>query len=212
MDLALYKEFYQQEWQRHEHLQTAVNTPISIVTLLAGGLGLMAKGFESAHPALVVAFWGAAAVAAGLVGVSVLLIIKSIHGYDYKRLPFPTELATHHRALVEHFEGRGAPRLASEMFDEYLARHYTVATDHNRVNNTRRDGYLSSANRFLVYALCATTVTAIPAGVAVKTATARPQEVRITNFGSDASELEQRNFQRSGAPADERSPGTSPVR
>jgi hypothetical protein len=44
MDLALFKEFYDREWE-----QSAVNTPISIVTLLAGGLVLMGKGFESAN-------------------------------------------------------------------------------------------------------------------------------------------------------------------
>ncbi|HKP76662.1 MAG TPA: hypothetical protein VJT67_14125 [Longimicrobiaceae bacterium] len=213
MDLALYKEFYQQEWQRHEHLQSAVNTPISIVTLLAGGLVLMGKGFETMHPALAVSFWSTATFAAGLVVAAVFLLIRSIHGYDYKRLPFTTELANHHRTLVEHYEGRGAPRLAAETFEEYLAKLYAVATDHNRVNNTRRDDYLSGANRFVVYALCATTLSAIPAGVAAKTAPVRPQEVRITNPGSDAHESEeQRNAGRSGIHPAKRPPRSAPGR
>src|SRR5687768_4627195 len=80
MNLDLYKAFYEQEWQRQEHLQSAVNTPISIVTLLAGGLVLMGKGFESQDTTLVWPFWIATAVASMLVSGSVYLLIRSIHG------------------------------------------------------------------------------------------------------------------------------------
>jgi hypothetical protein len=137
MDLALYKEFYEHEWQRHEHLQSAVNTPISIVTLLAGGLVLMAKDFEAAQAGLSAAFWGLCLVATVLVGSSIYF------------------------------------------------------------------------NRFLVYALCATTSTAVPAGIAAKTTQPRPQEIRITNRRSDAGEtLEQRNSERAARyPTGRRSAG-----
>jgi hypothetical protein len=47
MNVERYKEFYEREWQRHEQLQSAAGTPISVVTLLAGGLVLMGKSFES---------------------------------------------------------------------------------------------------------------------------------------------------------------------
>jgi hypothetical protein len=46
MKIERYKEFYEHEWQRRENLQSAVNTPISIITLLGGAMVLMGKGFD----------------------------------------------------------------------------------------------------------------------------------------------------------------------
>jgi len=194
MSIGLYQEFYERELQRHEHLQSAVNTPISVVTLLAGGLVLMGKGFDSEHPVLVWLFWSLGATSAVLVGVCIYLLVRSIYGYRYMRMPFASELAIHHTALARYFRRKGKPGRSEEAFDEYLSKWYIAVADHNTVNNDRRGEYLYRANRFLVYALCATVFTAVPAGIAAKTAQNRPQDVRITHLGSNASEiLERRN-------------------
>jgi hypothetical protein len=211
MKLERYQEFYNHAWERHEHLQSAVNTPISVVTLLAGGLVLMGKGFESEDPILRWLFWTLATITAALVGICINLLIKSIHGYRYKRMPLASQLAAHYTRLVEYYRREGKPGLSDEAFDDHLARWYMLVADHNTVNNFRRGEYLSSANRFLVYALCATASAAIPAGIAFKTATPHPQEVRITNLRSDASEiLERWNAERHGANAAQ-APGGSGV-
>lgn len=189
MNVERYKEFYEHEWQRHEHLQSAVNTPISIVTLLAGGLVLMGKGFESDEAALQWLFWIATATAGVLVSTSVYLLIRSLQGYRYQRIPSPVALALHHEGLREHYSRQGKPGLADPEFDSYLMQRYIAAADPNAVNNIQRGEYLNRANRFLVYALCATALAGVPAGVAMKAARPRPQEVRITNLRSDAGEI-----------------------
>jgi hypothetical protein len=212
MNVERYKEFYEHEWQRHEHLQSAINIPISVVTLLAGGLVLMGKSFESEARALQWPFWVAMATAGVLVSVAVYLLIRSIHGYRYDRMPFASELAAHYTALVEYYRREGKPGLSDQAFDEKLARWYIAVTDHNAVNNVRRGEYLYKANRLLVYALCATASAAVPAGVAVKTAQPRPQDVRITNLRSDADEiLERWNAEQSRAQA-ARAPRTANTR
>jgi len=192
MNVDRYKEFYEREWQRHEQLQSAVSLPISVVTLLAGGLVLMGKNFESNDLALVWGFWMLGAAAGTLVAVSVYLLIRSIHGYRYERMPFASELAAHYTALVEYYRREGKPGLSDGAFDNYLAKRYMVAADYNTVNNVRRGEYLYKANRFLVYALFATASAALPAGIAVKTSQPRPQDVRITNLRSDADEILER--------------------
>ena len=192
MNVERYKEFYEHEWQRHEHLQSAVNTPISVVTLLAGGLVLMGKSFESELSGLQWPFWIATAAAGVLVGVSVYLLIRSIHGYHYERIPLPSALAAHYSALVEYYRRAGKPGLSDPEFNEYLAKWYVTVADHNAVNNVKRGEYLNKANRFLVYALCATASAAVPAGVAVKSAQPHAQDVRITNLRSDGSEILER--------------------
>jgi hypothetical protein len=200
MDVERYKEFYEHEWQRHEHLQSAVSIPISVVTLLAGGLALMAKGFESDSSSLVWSFWSGAGVAAVLVGVSVYLLIRSVHGYRYQRIPYPIELALHHRHLKEHYAKQGKPGLADPAFEQYLTDRYIAAADRNAVNNMKRDEYLYRANRFLIYALCLTATAGIPAGIAVKATRPKPQEIRITNLASDAHGIleARKNVERRG--------------
>jgi hypothetical protein len=197
MNVDRYKEFYDREWQRHEHLQSAVSIPISVVTLLAGGLALMAKGFESDSITLLWSFWSGAGVAAVLVGGSVYLLIRSVHGYRYQRIPYPIELALHHQQLQDYYAKQGKPGLADPAFEKYLTDRYIAAADRNAVNNMKRDEYLYRANRFLIYALCVTASAGIPAGIAVKATRPKPQEVRITNLGSDAREiLEARKAER----------------
>lgn len=157
-----------------------MNTPISIVTLLAGGLVLMGKGFESADAVLSRLFWGSAGVAAALVGVSGYLLVRSIHGYRYKRMPFLSELAVHYQHLIEYYDLCGTPGLTSPVFNEHLAKRYMAVADYNAVNNFQREEYLYRANRFVIYALCATALASVPAGIAIKTSAALAQDVRIT--------------------------------
>ena len=84
-----------------------------------------------------------------------------------------------------------------------------MVADHNAVNNVKRGEYLYKANRFLVYALCATASAAVPAGIAVKSAQPRAQDVRITNLRSDASEIFERwNAERSTSHASRTPPRT----
>jgi hypothetical protein len=113
-------------------------------------------------------------------------LIRSIHGYRYDRIPTPAELARHNEQLKEFYREQQKPGLTEPMFEAYLAEKYVAAAERNAVNNIKRDEYLLRANRFLVYALCATASAGIPAAIAVKAAPPRPQEVRITNLRSDA--------------------------
>jgi hypothetical protein len=152
----------------------------------------MGKGFESKDGLLLWVFWCSAAVALGLVAISVYLLARSIHGYRYKRMPFLSEVAVHYQKLVDYYDGRGTPGLAGQAFNQYLAKWYTAITDYNTVNNFQRGEYLYRANRFVVYALCATAFAAVPAGIAVKTARPVPQDVRITNLRSDALDIVER--------------------
>jgi hypothetical protein len=119
----------------------------------------------------------------------VYLLIRSIHGYRYDRIPLPAELARHHEQLERFYREQQKPGLTDPAFDMYLVEKYVAAAERNAVNNLERAEYLFQANRFLVYALCATVSAGIPAGIAVKAARPRPQEIRITNLESVASEI-----------------------
>ena len=189
MTLDDYKAFYNYEWQRGEQLQSAANTPISVVTVVGGGLILMGKGFDSPSPALSWLFWATAAVAAALVVCCVFYVVRSLHGYEYQRLPYASDLAAHFEALKEYYNSVGRPGGAAAAFEGYLTKRYIEATDRNAENNLRRTDYLHLANRFRIYALGAAAITAVPAGIVEKTRPAAAQEVRITNLRSDAGAI-----------------------
>jgi len=153
MTLLDYKELYAHEWVRREQLHSAANTPISVVTLAGGGLLLMAKAFDSTSPAMVWSFWIAAAVAAGCVVISTIFVIRSLHGYEYVRLPYASDLAAHYEDLKRYFRESGLPGRASGAFEEYLTKLYIEATDANARHNLHRGEYLDLANRSLIVAL-----------------------------------------------------------
>ncbi|HEX8246340.1 MAG TPA: hypothetical protein VF541_22745 [Longimicrobium sp.] len=188
MDLGLCKEFYDHEVNSREQLHSAANTPISIVTLLSGGLLWMAKTFGHADPALSWSFWAGAGVAAVFIAATVYCVIRSIHGYRYERVPHASDLAVHYANLSEYYTREGKPGLADRAFEDYLMKQYILAGDRNAVNNANRSEYLYRANRWLVYGLSATAVAAVPAGIAAEREQEQPQAVRVTNLRSDASE------------------------
>ncbi|HSJ75985.1 MAG TPA: hypothetical protein VK899_07385, partial [Gemmatimonadales bacterium] len=110
--------------------------------------------------------------------------------------------------LKQFYREQQKPGLTDPSFDAYLVEKYVATAERNAVNNLKRAEYLFQANRFLVYALCATVSAGIPAGLAVKATRPRPQEIRITNFESVAREiLEARKAEQSRAAPRREPPG-----
>ncbi len=184
MSLQFYKELYTEESQRREQLQSSAATPISIVTILGGGLLLMGKAFENSHPLLYVPFWIALGTAIGCLAGVVYCIVRSVNGYVYQRIPYAAQVATHQRNLLDFGVSTGKPESAQPAFEEYLSRKYIAAAESNAVNNDSRGEWLNRANRCLVYALCTTAIAGIPAAVQIKTAPEKAQKIEITNLRS----------------------------
>lgn len=204
MSLQMYKELYTEESQRREQLQASAGTPISIVTILGGGLLLMGKGFDSPRPLFFVPFWLAFFVALVCAVVSVYCIVRSVHGYRYERIPHASDLVVHQAALIDLYMSKGEPAQADEAFETYLTRKYVVATDRNAVNNINRAEWLDKAHRWLVYALCTTALAGIPAAVQIKLGPEKPQKIEIINPGAiQMSDTTPSSTPRSpGVPAD----------
>jgi len=199
MSLQLYRELYAEESQRREQLQTSTGTPISIVTVLGGGLVLMGKVFENSNPLLYIPFWIALGLAIGCLAGAVYCIVRSVNGYVYQRIPFATQLATHQNNLRDFGASTGKPESAQTAFEEYLSRKYITAAEINAVHNENRGEWLNRANRCLVYALCTTAIAGIPAAVQIKTAPEKPQKIEITNLRSVSDVESQSVFSAPGA-------------
>jgi hypothetical protein len=184
MSLQMYREMYAEELQRENQLQSSAGTPISIVTVLGGGLLLMGKVFENSNPLLYVPFWIALGIAICCFAGAVYCIVRSVNGYVYERIPYPAQLARHQTNLRDFWASTGKPESAQLAFEEYLSKKYIVAADGNAVNNQNRGEWLNRANQCLVYALCTTAIAGIPAAIQIKTAPEKAQKIEITNLRS----------------------------
>lgn len=154
--VSFYQHLYETEWQTRDHLQAAVSTPLSVLVLVATGLVLLAQNFRTDHHGLEIVFWSAYAVAAAGFMVAVYMLIRSFHGYVYRRIPLPSQLLAYHEGLLRHYTALGRPGLANDEFDLYLRQRYVEAGDRNAVHNTNRFDYLHQANRGIILSLLRT--------------------------------------------------------
>lgn len=121
-----------------DQLQAAASTPITIVTLLGGGLLVLAKSLDSSDPRIVWPFAAFCATALVLTIWSAYCLVRSLHGYKYERIPHASQLASYEAGLKSYYEELGTPWLAERAFDDFLTAKYVAATDRNAVNNLNR--------------------------------------------------------------------------
>jgi hypothetical protein len=181
MKHAFYQQLYEAEFQRRDHLQSAVGTPFSVLVLVGTGLVLLAQKFRTADTLLQTLFWVSYATAVVAFAVTVYMLIRSFHGYVYERIPFPSQILDYHEGLKAHHTAAGKPGLAEEEFDVYLRRQYIEAADRNSVLNVNRAAYLNQGNRALILCLCALAGCAVPHLVAVRKAKPEPQLFQLVN-------------------------------
>jgi hypothetical protein len=176
-----YQHLYEAEWQTRDHLQAAVSTPLSVLVLVATGLVLLAQNFRTDHHALEIVFWSAYAVAAAGFIAAVYMLIRSFHGYVYRRIPLPSQLLAYYEGLLRHYTALGRPGLANQEFDLYLRERYVEAGDRNAVHNTNRFDYLHQANRGIILSLCALVACTVPYVLAIRLSNADSAQVQPTH-------------------------------
>lgn len=187
---TFYQQLYEVEFQRRDHLQSAVGTPLSVLVLAGTGLVLLAQKFRADDRLLRVVFWSSYAVAVAAFVVTVYMLIRSFHGYVYERIPFPSQIRDYHEGLKAHHAARGTPGLAEEEFDLYLTGQLIEAGDRNAVNNGNRSEYLHRSNRALILSLCALVTCAVPHVIAVRSARPEPQLIRIVSGSTQMPDRE----------------------
>lgn len=178
---AFYQQLYEAEFQRRDHLQSAVGTPLSVLVLVGTGLVLLAQKFRTDERLLQVVFWSSYTAALVAFVVTVYMLIRSFHGYVYRRIPYPSQILAYHEELKAHHTAAGKPGLAEEEFDIYLRGQYIEAGDRNSVLNVNRTAYLNLGNRALILCLCALVVCAVPYVIAVRQAKPEPQLFQFVN-------------------------------
>jgi hypothetical protein len=178
---TFYQQLYEIEFQRRDHLQSAVGTPLSVLVLVGTGLVLLAQKFRTGDRLLHVVFWSSYAIAGAAFVVTVYMLIRSFHGHVYRRIPHPSQIFAYYEGLKAHYGAMGKPGLAEEEFDVYLRGQYIEAGDRNSVLNMNRAAYLHQGNRALILCLCALVGCAVPHVVAVRGAKPEAQLFQLVN-------------------------------
>ena len=116
MKHAFYQQLYEAEFQRRDHLQSAVGTPFSVLVLVGTGLVLLAQKFRTPDTLLQTLFWVSYATAVVAFAVTVYMLIRSFHGYVYERFPSRRRssiITRGSRPIIPRPASQGWPRKSS---------------------------------------------------------------------------------------------------
>lgn len=142
MDISFLMGRYDAELKRKDQITSAVNFPVTILTLLGSVVVTMAKGLSLDTPPVSTGYFMSAAAWAGFTAMSLWFLSRAYHGSTYEFLPRLTEL--------EEFRQDGT---ISPDFDELFRRGIIDAADTNAVTNDVRQAYLDRGNVFLLVAV-----------------------------------------------------------
>jgi hypothetical protein len=162
MSPDFYRALYDEEWQRRDQIQSATATPVGILTLLGGALVYLATAFRTQSVFASIAFW--TTFAGALIGfvAATYMLLRSLTGYTYRRIPFPSKILEYETQLKAHLASINRPQDEKPKLHQFLIASYVEATDRNSLNNLLRSEYLYKATRALTISLVFAAFTALP--------------------------------------------------
>lgn len=208
--MDLYRHLYDEEWVRRDSLQTAVATPIGLLTVVGGALSYLALEFGSGDTAIALVFWTAFSLAMILFSMSTFHVFRSFIGHTYQRIPLPSQIQAYHSELTEYYQAIDQSEKTDAAFCSFLQDAFVEATDKNSVNNIERSESLYEANLLAVIALLLTGVAAVPYLVAQRTQEPFAQEVQMTDDAASPASRATSSTDDAVRPA-EATPETAPA-
>lgn len=198
------KDLYDQELAHRAQLQGAIGTPLSMLTLLGGTIGVLFPRLPSLAG---VPFWIAASalsVSAVALGYGVYALVRSYIGYVYEGLPLAAPLFEHRKALAEYYRIKnGSPEEGEREFESLIDERRIAAATRNALHNIRRGAFLHKANIAIVVAAFFVAVAAVPSVLYVQKDTS-PIKVQLVTEPETTHDGRQQP-----QPSDERLPGNS---
>jgi len=182
-----YKEHYCLEAARKYDLSNALSLPLGILSLLIGGLVVVAQGIHVPLSNIDVLQLALMAVAAAFILLSAYFLVRSYYNYEYGYAPTPLEIKTFKEGLVAYYVALGeTPAAAVKKADEEALEHvdaeYAVHADRNAKNNNRKSSFIHNANGALICAIASTLAVGVThLATSIRTAS-EPQKVEVINL------------------------------
>ncbi|WP_405282834.1 hypothetical protein V3331_13310 [Gaopeijia maritima] len=149
-----YQKLYDDEMAGRGHARSAASTPVSLVTIFSGIIVIYAREFVVVDLWAAVWFFTALAFAAALLLKAVYELVRSLHGYEYERIPTPEELRAYEIELRRYYaETSEDPGLADAELREWMNDRYAEAAERNARNNLEKSGRLFLCTKAIIYCL-----------------------------------------------------------
>jgi hypothetical protein len=182
-----YKEHYFLESTRKGELTNALSLPLGILSLLIGGLMIVAQGIHLPLNDVAIFLLVLMAVAAIFILRTIYFLIRSYYNYEYGYVPTPLEIKTYKEGLFTYYVSLGdSPEDAIKKADSEALQHvdseYAAHADRNAKNNNRKSSFIHNANSSLIGAIIVTlTVGATYIVTSIRTVSG-PQKIEIVNL------------------------------
>lgn len=182
-----YKEHYCLEATRKNDLTNALSLPLGILSLLIGGLAVVAQGVHVPLNSMTILQLALMAVAVVFVLRTAYFLARSYYNYAYGYVPTPLEIKRFKEALVAYYVTLGetlenAVRKADIETLEHIDEEYAKHTDRNTKNNNSKSSFIHKANGALIGTIISTLAIGV-AYLAISITTAsEPQKVEIINL------------------------------
>lgn len=163
MKLEWLKDHYFFELNRKQQLESALNLPVAVISVLAGLIALYVPrlAWPSGAPVLLLDLLVALAVV--LLALAFWNVVRTFLRYEYQEIAPATQLLSYHADLKAfHLATGGAEQDADAEFAESLKKLYADAIEQNAFGNIGKAAHLYWAKLFLAGAAVSLLLAAIP--------------------------------------------------
>jgi hypothetical protein len=205
----LAKEHYFFEQQRKQELESTLNLPITVLTVLTGAVAYLIQ--DAYFPPRPLSFLLAALLGIAALGIvaGFAFTIKIFWRYYYSEVRLPEQLS-HRESLVAYFTAIGKPELADTEFERDLANRYGEAVAQNAQVNQSRGLWLYRAKFSLSVSATAILLSAFPFAILKASEPSKQKECCNVERPECASHVSQPERTRSaGHDANYAQPGAS---
>lgn len=158
-----YKELYFKQIDRKNSLESSLNTPISLTSIVVGTIFYFLFNFDFSINCYQNFFFITITIIVFIfIGISVHNLIMSYNnfknGYDYEYLPYSLEIEKYYDELVNYYND---PNVQSDGsadidFENFLIDKMNEYHDVNAYNNDVKSSFLFKAKKYLVFSLILT--------------------------------------------------------
>ena len=192
--------WYKREEDRKNSLETSLNIPIGILTIVFAVHFFLVRDFDFTNSSTFESGVFLTSIIISVIAalVTTYLLLKSYHNIDseylYKGLPFPSQLFKYEKELIDFYKENRADFGdvdGKEKFKEYLAEKFTEHVDRDAANNDNKSNYLHQSKRFIFATLLFMVVSFIPYLTNLFDRPPKPDQIEIINLQSIVDRLDQ---------------------
>jgi hypothetical protein len=192
-------DWYKREEDRKNSLETSLNIPIGILTVIFAVHFFLVRDFDYSSCSIweIRVFIISIIISVFSALITAFLVLKSYHNieaeYLYKGLPFPSKLFNYEKELIKFYnENKNdfGEIDGKEKFKEYLVDKFTEHIDRNALNNDNKSNFLHKSKRYIFVSFLFMLISFVPYLINLFDRPVIPNQIEIVNLNSIKNRLE----------------------